>query len=126
VDFLSIYPTLCALTGQSLPGHLEGRDISPLLKNPKAAWELPAITTHGFQNHTVRTEGWRLIRYADGSEELYDEAADPLEYTNLAGRSEYADRKAELAKWLPQTDAPNLPNTRGPEAAKKNKKKNKQ
>ena len=42
------------------------------------------ITTHGFKNHTVRTEGWRNIRYANGDEELYDEAADPLEYTNLA------------------------------------------
>ena len=53
-------------------------------ERPEAAWDTPAITTHGFKNHTVRTEGWRYIRYADGDEELYDEAADPLEYTNLA------------------------------------------
>jgi hypothetical protein len=72
----------------------------------------------------VRSEGWRYIRYADGGEELYDSQADPLEYTNLAGKSEYAGRKAELAKWLPNSDAPNLPNTRGPEVAKA-KKKNK-
>jgi hypothetical protein len=57
----------------------------------------------------------RYIRYADGSEELYDELADPLEYTNLAGKPEHAARKAELAKWLPKTDAPDLPRGGGAE-----------
>jgi arylsulfatase A-like enzyme len=81
----------------------------PLLKVPATEWALPAITTHGLNNHAVRSESWRYIHYAHGDEELYDTAADPLEYTNLAGRLEQAARKAELAKWLPQTNAPNLP-----------------
>jgi arylsulfatase A-like enzyme len=70
---------------------------------------MPAITTHGFRNHTVRTEDWRYIRYADGSEELYHNAQDPLEYTNLAGHTEHQAKKAELAKWLPKSDAKDLP-----------------
>ena len=98
------------------PEHLEGRSIVPLLKDPAAGWDTPAITTHGFKNHTVRTEGWRYIRYANGDEELYDEAADPLEYNNLAGSAGYAARKSELARWLPKTDAANLPG--GGEAGK--------
>jgi len=109
VDYTCIYPTLCELTGQSLPEHLEGHSIVPLLKNPQATWKFPAITTHGRKNHTVRSEGWRYIRYANGDEELYDETADPLEYTNLADRAKYRDRKTELAKWLPRSDAPDLP-----------------
>jgi arylsulfatase A-like enzyme len=109
VDYLSIYPTLCSLTGLPLPAHLEGRDITPLLKNPKAPWEFPAITTHGRLNHTVRSEEWRYIRYADGSEELYHNAVDPLEYTNLASNPAYAAQKAELARWLPKTNAADLP-----------------
>lgn len=60
VDYSSVYPTICTLTGLPLPTHLDGRDISPLLKNPQAAWVHPAITTHGRENHTVRTESWRL------------------------------------------------------------------
>jgi hypothetical protein len=75
-----------------LPGHLEGREISPLLKDPKSAWDSAAITTHGRNNHTVRTEGWRYIRYADGGEELYDEAADPL---STQPRAETRARRAQ-------------------------------
>ncbi len=109
VDYSSIYPTLCELTGLPLPTHLDGKSIVSLLKNPQAAWDTPALTTHGRKNHAVRTEGWRYIRYANGDEELYDTTADPLEYTNLAGHTEHAARKAELAKWLPKTEAENLP-----------------
>jgi hypothetical protein len=41
------------------------------------------------------------IRYANGNEELYYHATDPLEWTNLANKPEYAEQKAGLAKWLP-------------------------
>jgi arylsulfatase A-like enzyme len=109
VDYVSIYPTLCELAGLPMPKHLDGRSLAPLLRDPKSAWDTPAITTHGFKNHTVRTEGWRYIRYANGEEELYDESADPLEYTNLASRADQASRKSELAKWFPKSDADNLP-----------------
>ena len=109
VDYTSIYPTLCALTGLPQPAHLEGRDISPLLKDVKTAWDVPAITTHGLRNHTVRTEDWRYIRYADGSGELYHNAEDPLEYTNLAGQSAHQAKQTELAQWLPKINAPELP-----------------
>lgn len=113
VDFSCIYPTLCALSGLALPPHLEGRDITPLLRDPAAAWDLPAVTTQGFKNHTVRSEAWRYIRYANGDEELYHNDKDPLEYANLAENPEYAAQKAELAAFLPKHDAPDLPKTRG-------------
>lgn len=109
VDYTCVYPTLCGLAGLSTPDGQDGRNITSLLKNPDASWDVPAITTHGFRNHTVRTDGWRYIRYANGDEELYDESADPLEYTNLASSPEHAARKAELARWLPRVDAPELP-----------------
>ena len=49
----------------------------------------------------MRSEGWRYIRYADGSEELYDETADPYEWTNLAGKPEHAKRKCRARQILP-------------------------
>ena len=106
VDLMSIYPTLCELTGIDTPEHVEGVSIVPLLKNPQAAWDRPAITTHGRGNHGVRSETHRLIRYANGDEELYHNAKDPYEYTNLAGHPEYATVKKQLAKWLPATEVP--------------------
>ena len=84
-----------------------------LLSDPKAAWDQPAVTTYRFKNHAVRTEGWRLIRYANGDEELYDEAGDPNEWTNLAQKPEYAARKAELAKLLPTKNHPDIGGRRG-------------
>jgi len=106
IDAMCMYPTLCELAGLPIPKHVEGTSILPLLRDPQATWGRPAISTHGYKNHTVRSERWRYIRYADGSEELYDEQADPYEWTNLAGKPELAATKAELAKWLPAHDAP--------------------
>ncbi|WP_165246350.1 sulfatase [Paludisphaera soli] len=106
VDFMSLYPTLTDLCGIETPKHVEGPSFRSLLKDPASAWDRPALTTFGRGNHAVRSEGWRYIRYADGSEELYDEAADPYEWTNLAAAPEHAARKSELAKWLPKSDAP--------------------
>ena len=106
VDLMSIYPTLCELTGIEPPAHLEGPSILPLLKNPQAEWELPAITTHGRGNHAVRTETHRYIRYANGDEELYHNAKDPYEWKNLAANPDSEALKKELSKWLPTTEAP--------------------
>jgi arylsulfatase A-like enzyme len=106
VDFMTIYPTLCELANIPVPAHVEGKSTASLLKNPQAEWQMPAITTHGFKNHTVRTESYRYIRYADGSEELYDEQADPYEWTNLADKPDYKSIKLDLAKHLPTNDHP--------------------
>lgn len=114
VDFMSIYPTLCSLVGLKQPQHVEGLNISPLLANPNAPWDAPALTTYRRNNHSLRSEKWRYIRYADGSEELYDHEADPLEWANLASDAKYSSVKAELAKHLPEINAPELPNTKRP------------
>jgi arylsulfatase A-like enzyme len=122
VDYSSIYPTLCDLSGLAKPNHLDGKSIAGLLRDPESAWDLPAITTHGFRNHTVRAEGWRYIRYQNGDEELYDENADPLEYVNLASKPEFIAKKTELANHLPPADAPNLPGAEGGNGKRKAKK----
>jgi arylsulfatase A-like enzyme len=108
VDFMSIYPTLTDLAGIPTPAHVEGKSIRTLLSDPQAAWDQPASTTYRFKNHTVRTAGWRYIRYENGDEELYDEAADPNEWMNLAAKPEFAAKKAELAKLLPTKDHPDI------------------
>ncbi|MCB1206630.1 MAG: sulfatase [Verrucomicrobiae bacterium] len=113
VDYLNIYPTLCSLTGLPRPGHVEGFDMTPILGDPAADWDQPAMTTHGRGNHSVRFGDWRYIRYADGGEELYDHASDPLEYTNLAGDPKLAETMADLASHLPKNEAKDLPGGNG-------------
>jgi arylsulfatase A-like enzyme len=111
VDFMSIYPTLTDLCGIPTPKHVEGKSIRALLADPAAAWETPALTTHGRGNHAARSEGWRYIRYAGGGEELYDESADPYEWKNLATNPDSAARKSELARFLPTKNVPDISDT---------------
>jgi arylsulfatase A-like enzyme len=115
VDLMSVYPTLCSLCGLEKPGHLEGEDIKPLLSDPKATWDRPALTTYHRNNHAVRTARWRYIRYANGDEELYDHDVDEYEWTNLARDERFAGVKQELAKRLPTTNMPELPRSQARE-----------
>jgi len=108
-ELLDMYPTLSALCGLEVPDHLEGISLLPQLKNAKAPRSRPAITTHNHDNHGVRTERWRYIRYADGSEELYNMVNDPSEFTNLALDPEYAAEKQALRKLLPKINRPPAP-----------------
>ncbi|RYD28041.1 MAG: DUF4976 domain-containing protein [Verrucomicrobiaceae bacterium] len=108
VDFMSIYPTLTDLAGIGKPAHVEGESIRPLLVDPAADWKGHALSTWLPNNHSVRTEEWRYTRYADGTEELYDEKNDPKEWTNLAGEEKHAEIKKQLAKLLPVKNAPGI------------------
>ncbi len=105
VSLLDIYPTLADLCGLPVGEQLEGDSLRPLLADPAAAWDRPAVTTYGRNNHAVRSERWRYIRYSDGTEELYDHQQDPMEWTNLADDRARAKVKKELARWLPKVNA---------------------
>jgi arylsulfatase A-like enzyme len=113
VSMIDIYPTLVELCGLPARKELEGTSLMPLLRNPQAAWDRPAITTYFRNNHAIRTEKWRYIRYSDGGEELYDRDKDPMEWTNLAAKPEMASVKADLGKWLPQINEADAPHVKG-------------
>ncbi len=106
VDFLGMFPTLCDLTALPIPEQCKDPSFRALLAAPAAAWDRPAVSTMGFNNHSVRDERWRYTRYSDGFEELYDHQADPLEWTNVAASPGNAEIKARLARWLPVENAP--------------------
>lgn len=112
VELLDVYPTLVDLCNLPKRKGLDGHSLVPLLKNANAKRPWPAITTHGPNNHTIRTEQWRYIRYADGTEELYDMRNDPNEWHNLAKRTDLQAKKKELAQWLPKVNRPPVATTR--------------
>jgi arylsulfatase A-like enzyme len=110
-ELLDLYPTLLELAGLPARDDLEGVSLAPQLQDAATKRERPAITSHNQGNHGVRSEDWRYIRYADGSEELYDMRKDPEEWTNLASDPEHAEVIAEHRRWLPKVDLPPAPNS---------------
>lgn len=108
-ELLDIYPTLLKLCHLPPNGTLEGHSLMPQLKNPKAKRLWPAITTSNQNNHSVVTEKFRYIQYADGSQELYDIIKDPNEWKNLAKDPKYKKITVELKKWLPAKNLPLAP-----------------
>lgn len=111
-DLMDLYPTLVELAGLPEKTGLDGLSVVPQLRDPDAPRARPALTTHNPGNHSVRSERWRYIRYADGSEELYDHERDPDEWSNLAGRPEYAEVVADLGRWMPAESAPHAAGSR--------------
>jgi len=101
VSLIGLYPTLIELCGLPQNKDLDGRSLVPYLRRPDAPATRPARTTFGRGNTAVRSERWRLIRYADGTEELYDHASDPDEWDNLAHSTEFDGVRAALRACLP-------------------------
>jgi len=103
-ELLDIYPTLVELCGLPPRDDLEGISLLPQLQDATTHRERPAVTSHNQGNHGVRSERWRYIRYADGSEELYDQQTDPHEWTNLIANPGLAEVVEQHKRWLPVHD----------------------
>jgi len=108
-ELLDIYPTLVELCGLPPREDLEGHSLVPQLRDATATRAWPAITTHNHDNHGIRSEHWRYIHYADGSEELYDTRSDPHEWHNLAADPRHQAVLQEHRQWLPKQSASPVP-----------------
>ena len=120
VDLVHVLPTLAELCRLEVPAAVrarwDGHSLRPLLAEPDARWEWPALTTYRRGNDALRTDRWRYIRYADGSQELYDHTSDPDEWHDLADDPGTAGLREELATWLPHdpaAPAPSVPEKPG-------------
>jgi arylsulfatase A-like enzyme len=107
VSLLDIYPTLVELTGLGPREGMDGQSLIPLLKQPDRSWPRPVLSTFGYQNHSIRSERWRYIRYHDGTEELYDHNTDPYEWDNLAAAPVADEHRLvmnQLTRHFPETN----------------------
>ncbi len=98
VEFVDIYPTLAELAGLSLPAHLEGVSLVPVLRDPKRSVKTAAFSQYPRPNkgerlmgYSMRTDRYRFTRWMLRSDltkvvavELYDHRSDPQENTNIA------------------------------------------
>lgn len=101
VELLDIFPTLIELAGLTTPPSLEGISLTPQLSDPKTPRLQPAITVHNPNNFSLRDRRYRLIRYADGSEELYDLQVDPQEFKNLSDDPAFEKIADDLRQFVP-------------------------
>ena len=108
VGLIDLYPTLVDYCRLPSKDGLDGHTLLALLKNPDAPRDHPALTTHGRENFSLRSENWRYTRWRTGDEELYDHKADPDEWHNLAANPEYNHIKQNMQKWLPDESAQDL------------------
>jgi arylsulfatase A-like enzyme len=101
VSLVDIYPTIAQLCGLPMPEGIDGHSLVPLMRSAASERPAPPVMTWLRGNHSVRDARWRYTRYSDGTEELYDRIADPMEWVNLAASPGLAGVKAEFARQLP-------------------------
>ncbi len=105
VSLLDLYPTLIKMCGLPSNPQNQGNDVTPLITNPNSLWTHAAVTTYGPNNHAIKTERYRYIRYEDGSEELYDHSNDSNEWHNVANDEAYSEVKDRMRAHLPVENA---------------------
>ncbi len=108
-ELLDVFPTLLELTGLDPDPAQEGQSLVPLMRNPAARWEHPAISNFGPGNYAVRSTRYRFIKYRDGSREFYDHRNDPHEWRNLAQQPEVQELISQHEAFLPREEAAVLP-----------------
>ena len=108
-EFVDIYPTLCEACGLSLPKHLEGVSVMPLVARPSRPWKKAAFSQYPrgkVTGYSMRTERFRYTEWQNRktgevlARELYDHERDPHENVNAAGQPQYRADVERLSKML--------------------------
>ncbi|MCK4957903.1 MAG: sulfatase [Planctomycetes bacterium] len=107
--FLDIFPTLCDLADLPTPEELQGKSLTPLMKNPRSSVRKGIVTLfrRGAIGYAYRNKRYRYIEWVKNIEgtvalELYDYKTDPMETVNLATDERYRALVKDLAKDLRQ------------------------
>ena len=100
VNLLDLYPTLIDLCSLPKKEGLEGISLKEIIADPQKERGRPVTIERGKGQSAVRDLRYRLIRYQDGSEELYDLQKDPYEWTNLIEDPQYRKIKEKLEPYL--------------------------
>lgn len=83
VETLDVFPTLCDLTGVPAPEFTHGQSLRPLLSDPAAEAEHPAVA-YSRSVRSIRNDRFRMNLHGDGFVELYDHRSAAGETENVA------------------------------------------
>jgi len=126
-EFVDVFPTLCELSGGTVPTYLDGKSLVPVMKNNKVSVKEYAMSQYPrkmpkadtkkeegkvkLMGYSMRTEQYRYtvwlknftsdqVYSADKvyTKELYDYTKDPLEKVNVSDDKKYAAIAADLDK----------------------------
>jgi len=101
VSLIDLYPTLIDMCHLEKNSELDGVSLAANLRAPDAENDRVVVTTVNKGTYSARDNRWRYIRYADGTEELYDHESDSQEWHNLANEPVHASTIARIAEFLP-------------------------
>lgn len=104
VEMLSVFPTLLELSGLPAYSKNEGNSLAAMMQSDVGINDSYAVTTFGMNNHTIKVDGYRYIRYEDNTEEFYDHSSDPNEWTNEAKNPKYKVQIEAMKKLLPEVN----------------------
>lgn len=106
---IDLAPTMLALAGVEIPDAMQGRELTPLLRNDSVEWRTDWYYEHTYNTRPprrpivkvegVRTDRWKYIRYPEiepVAEQLFDLENDPMERENRVG----AGAQAKILTWL--------------------------
>lgn len=100
VEAVDLVPTLLEACAIPVPGHLQGRSFLPLLEGHGEASGRASALTEGDGWKTLRTDGFRYVARADGSEFLHDLRRELGEYRDVSGEPGYAAELSEHRRLL--------------------------
>jgi arylsulfatase A-like enzyme len=101
VELLDVYATILDIAGIDKPAWADGDSLMALVEGrPQDDPTDGVAATFLYGSVMIAADiagaSYRYLRYADGSEELYNATADRHEWTNLAGIASYADEKQQM------------------------------
>lgn len=104
VSLVDIMPTLLDLAETPIPDGLRGRSLQPALRGDSVSEEVVVAEYHAqgmlSAGYMVKKDNFKYNSYIDLPPQLFDLAADPNEFTDLAGHPDWASVQSNLHQEL--------------------------